>query len=127
MDPTHPRTKSVLIVEDNAATRAGLATLLEEEGWTPLEAENGQEALKRLRVVHPDLIILDMLMPIMDGWQFLREFRRAMPDFAVPILLTTGIGIVGREWALTHACAGFVPKPIQVEALFAETRRLVPK
>jgi CheY-like chemotaxis protein len=127
MDRTLPQTKSVLIIEDDAATRTGLATLLEEDGWTPLQAGNGQEALQRLRVFRPDLILLDMLMPVMDGWQFLREVRRTVPDFAAPIILTTTIGIVSREWALDHGCAGYVPKPTQVDQLFAEVRRLAPK
>jgi CheY-like chemotaxis protein len=116
-----------LVVEDNASACAGLATLLQEEGWTVLQAANGAEALETLRVVRPHLIFLAMLMPVMDGWQFLRELRRTMPDLAVPIIVTTTIGIACREWDQAHGCAGDVRKPIQVDELFAEVRRLAPK
>jgi CheY-like chemotaxis protein len=127
MDTKSGRTKAVLVIEDDAVSREGLATLLQRDGWTVLRASNGREALNRLKAVRPDLVFLDMLMPVMDGWQFLRELRQAMPAFAVPIVLTTTITIASREWALAQGCAGYLPKPIQVEALFAEIRRLVPK
>jgi CheY-like chemotaxis protein len=115
--------KAVLIVEDNDLAREALAAMLRREGYEVAEAANGREALVRLRAgPMPDLILLDMLMPILDGWLFLRRWRWEEPRPPVPIVITTGT-ILTREWATDQGCQGFLRKPFDVEPLFAEIRR----
>jgi CheY-like chemotaxis protein len=110
---TNPAQQLLLVVEDNAATREALGGFLRQAGYSVLGAANGQEALDCLeRETHPDLILLDMMMPVMDGWRFLEELGRLNPPPAAPLVITTS-GITTRDWALAHGAAGFVQKPIE--------------
>jgi CheY-like chemotaxis protein len=79
----------VLVVEDDPATREGLARLLEIEGWSVLQAENGRVALERMAVTPPELILLDLLMPEMDGFEFLRKLRKAPAWRSIPVVVIT--------------------------------------
>jgi CheY-like chemotaxis protein len=84
---------------------------------------NGREALSLLRAVGaPDLILLDMLMPALDGWAFLHELQDRGPQHAIPIIVMTGT-ILTLEWALDHGCRGFLRKPFETDALLAEVKR----
>jgi CheY-like chemotaxis protein len=77
----------------------------------------------------PDLILLDMLFtgsPDGDGWQFLRERQRRPDVAAVPVVLTTALGNASAEWAASLGAEGYLRKPMDVEPLLAEIRRLVP-
>jgi CheY-like chemotaxis protein len=115
--------RTILVVEDNDVAREGLAAALRGAGYGVVLAEDGQEALQALRRgPPPDLIVLDMLMPVLDGWRFLEEVRREAPDPGVPIVVTTGT-ILTREWAEAHGCAGFLRKPVETEDLLGEVRR----
>jgi CheY-like chemotaxis protein len=112
----------VLVVEDNDATREVLA-LLGREGYEVILAVNGEEALEHLRAgPRPDLILLDMLMPVLDGWHFLGRLRQQGPQPPPPILVVTST-ILTRQWAEGHGCCGFIRKPIEPEALLEEVRR----
>ena len=114
---------TMLVVEDAAAAREGLAALLGRAGYRVALAANGAEALHFLGGwPTPALILLDMLMPVLDGWHFLEQLRRQVPAPEVPIIVTTGT-ILSRAWARDHGCQGFLRKPIEPEALFEETRR----
>jgi CheY-like chemotaxis protein len=120
---TNPAQQRLLIVEDNAATREGLRAFLQHAGYIVIEAANGQEALDCLeRKTHPDLVLLDMLMPVMDGWRFLEELARLNPPPSAPVIITTS-GITTREWAVAHGAAGFVNKPIDPDELLREIKR----
>ena len=114
-------TKFLLIVDDSYFTRQGLATVLRREGYEIVLATNGAEALAILGAIRPDLILLDMLMPILDGWHVLQQLKaRNFPP--VPIILVTATGLT-RRWAEDHGCCGFVPKPIIPAELLNEVRR----
>lgn len=78
----------VLIVEDDKSIRESLVDLLQDEGYKTLEAANGQEALDTLRVVRPSLMLLDLMMPVMNGWQLLDAMKKdpALSDLPVVIL-----------------------------------------
>ena len=115
--------KVILVVEDNAISREGIGLLLTQNGYAVRLAENGQRALEILRTQPPpDLILLDMLMPVLDGWQFIREIHQDATLGAIPIVVVTGT-ILTLEWAQSHGCAGFVHKPIEPGPLLAEIRR----
>ncbi len=115
--------KTLLIAEDNKIIREGMVTVLRAAGHNVLAFENGFDALDYLRGgAPPDLILLDMLMPVMDGWRFLEELRGLLPAAVLPVVIATGT-ILTREWAEANGCAGFVHKPIEPEPLLAEVRR----
>lgn len=81
--------RPVLIVENDAATRSMLRKLLEREDWPVLEAENGREAVERLESTCPSLVLLDILMPEMDGFSFLDALRDRTPMADVPVVVIT--------------------------------------
>ena len=80
----------ILIVDDHAATREPLAKLLRYEGYETAVASNGAEALEALRERRPDLVLLDLLMPKMDGLTFLAEARREPHGEGLPVIVVTG-------------------------------------
>ncbi len=89
----------VLVVDDDADTRGRLDTLLARNGWTVSEAENGRAALEAARVRRPSLVLLDLNMPEMDGFTFLRQFR-ADPDWAtIPVVVMTARDLSAAERA----------------------------
>jgi CheY-like chemotaxis protein len=79
----------VLIVEDDEAMRSMLGRRLEKEKWTVIEAANGRTALDQMRKIRPELILLDLMMPEMDGFQFLDEVRRLEEWRSIPIIVVT--------------------------------------
>ncbi|HYT92584.1 MAG TPA: response regulator [Gemmataceae bacterium] len=114
--------RTLLVVEDNEVARERLAAILRRAGYEVALATNGQEALNYLDGHPPPaLILLDMLMPVLDGWHFLEQLQGDIPEPTVPIVVTTGT-ILNREWAKSHGCAGFVKKPIDTDALLEEIR-----
>jgi CheY-like chemotaxis protein len=84
-----PSPRRVLVVEDEAATRELLRRVLEVEGWTVAEAENGRAALDRVAEERPALILLDLMMPEMDGFAFMDELRQREGWRAIPVVVVT--------------------------------------
>src|SRR5216683_1405811 len=79
----------ILVVEDDAAIRGLVSDVLRDDGYDVREATNGVEALEQLRYERPDLIVLDLMMPVMDGWAFVEECRRKRVCGDVPIVVTS--------------------------------------
>jgi len=79
----------VLVVEDDAEARELVRRTLEKEGWTVDEAENGRVGLERVAAAAPDLILLDLMMPEMDGFDFLEAVREQMPAERIPVVVVT--------------------------------------
>jgi signal transduction histidine kinase/CheY-like chemotaxis protein len=86
--PEHA-TPRVLVVEDDAHTRGWLARILREDGWELAEAENGRVALERLPLARPDIVLLDLMMPEMDGFEFVDEIRRHDETRHLPLIVLT--------------------------------------
>jgi CheY-like chemotaxis protein len=115
--------KTILVVEDDAATREALGLILVSEGFRFLGAANGQEALGLLRSgPHPDLILLDLMMPIMDGWQFRREQSQDSALSAIPVVVLSADGNVQQKATALQA-ADYLQKPVDVENLIAVIQR----
>jgi CheY-like chemotaxis protein len=117
----------VLVVDDDAALRQLLRRMLEPEGFTVVEAENGRVALERLRDVAPSVILLDLMMPEMDGFEFVAEFRRHEAWRAIPIVVITARDLSREDHERLN---GSVQKILQKGAngrdqLLAEVRELV--
>ncbi|MDX1664155.1 MAG: PAS domain S-box protein [Candidatus Promineifilaceae bacterium] len=87
----------VLVVEDHEPTREMLSRVLRREGWAVLTAENGRVALERVEEVHPGLVLLDLMMPEMDGFEFVARFRRMQGMADVPIVVITAKDITPED------------------------------
>jgi CheY-like chemotaxis protein len=88
----------VLIVEDDAQTRGWLSRILREDGWEVAEAENGRVALDLMAVVHPDLVLVDLMMPEIDGFEFVEELRRHDETRHLPVIVLTAADLDEEEY-----------------------------
>ncbi len=112
---------TILLVEDDADSRGTLAAILLAEGYDVLTAGDGREALEMLARERPALIVLDLIMPGMDGWQFLQRLNRD-DDFAmIPVVVASA---ADREPA---GVAGFFAKPLDVSGLLKTVRDTLEK
>jgi len=111
----------VLIAEDHEDSRDALRTLLDAFGFRVIEAGNGREAVERALVELPDVILMDMMMPYMDGFQATREIRAAESGRRVPILAITAME-GARQRVLEAGCDDLVPKPLDVRAFLDQIR-----
>ena len=116
--------KHILIVEDDHDVAQSVAEVLEASGYGTGIAANGLEALDHLRNDgHPDLIVLDMMMPVMDGWKF-REEQRKLPAFdSIPVVIVTADGNA-RGKAEAIQADGLVSKPVTIDGLLNEVERI---
>jgi CheY-like chemotaxis protein len=114
----------VLVVDDDEDMIEVMELLLQDAGYATRTALNGQQALDAVAKSMPALIVLDMLMPVMNGWQFAREFR-ARYGTAVPIVIATAAEHVQRRGDEIDA-AGVLPKPFEVSDLLRLVARHVP-
>jgi signal transduction histidine kinase/DNA-binding response OmpR family regulator len=87
----------VMVIDDDTGARAMVRRLLSDEGWNVIEAENGRVALERLRHGVPDLILLDLMMPVMDGFAFLGELRKNSKYLEIPVVIVTGKDVTEQE------------------------------
>jgi DNA-binding response OmpR family regulator len=109
-------TKPVLIVEDDDDAREALAAFLEGEGYQVLEAHDGREALDRLRLSPVCLVLLDLMMPVMNGWAFRAEQLRDPALASVPVVVVTAdTTAVSRVGAL--GVAACMTKPLDLDRL----------
>lgn len=108
---------TILIAEDHEDSRDALRALLEAAGYRVALAQNGREAVDRALALHPDLVIMDIMMPVMDGLEATRELRAAPGFERVPIIALTALE-GGRERALAAGCDHFVSKPLNVRSFF---------
>jgi CheY-like chemotaxis protein len=89
--------RRILLVEDDATTRAVIHHALEGAGWAIAQAENGRVALARVAAERPDAILLDLMMPEMDGFEFLAELRRHAPWRDIPVLVLTAMDLTDED------------------------------
>ncbi|NUN65486.1 hybrid sensor histidine kinase/response regulator [Pseudanabaena biceps] len=115
----------LLIVDDVPDNLFLVSTILEEEGYEIITSSNGQEALKEIEAQPPDLILLDVMMPVMDGYEVTRRVR-AMKDLPfVPILLITAYDRANAVKGLDLGADEFIRKPIEADELLARVRSLL--
>lgn len=115
---------TVLIVEDDPAARADVSTLLQASGYHAVAVEDGDEALDLLHEgLAPSLILLDMVLPRVDGWQFFAQ-RQLDPSLTdIPVLVMTGVDFATKEWAVAMGGTDLLPKPIDPVRLLDLVRR----
>ena len=110
---------SVLAVDDGASDRELLATVLRHAGYNVLEAATGERALELARAFKPDLIIADILMPTMDGYELVRELRNDPATAAVPVIFSTATYLIEEVRRLAAACgvSHIIVKPCESEQI----------
>lgn len=109
------RSARVLVVDDDKGIREFVRTVLADEGYDVTEATDGQQALDRVAQRRPDVILLDMRMPVMDGWEFARTYRQR-PGPHAPIVIVTAALDVAKD-AKEIGADGFLAKPFQLDDL----------
>ena len=116
--------KRVLVVDDDPDIRELLFTALEDEGFEVVPAGNGQEALSIIKTFRPDVIVLDLMMPVMDGWQFANELRaRDEGDEEIPIVLLSAARDL-KTHAKALAAADIIEKPFDLSELLPKIARV---
>ncbi len=118
----------ILLVEDNEANRYLATFLLENSGYSVVHAANGREGVIAAQNELPDLILMDIQMPEVDGYEAARRIK-AEPHLAhIPIVAVTSYAMAGdREKALALGFAGYLEKPIVTETFITEISRFIPK
>jgi CheY-like chemotaxis protein len=118
--------KTILVAEDRDTSRELIRTLLEHSGYKVLEASNGGDAIDLARETNPDLVLLDLQMPIKDGFQVLRELRSEERFRSTPIVALTASAMQGdKERALTDGFTAYLTKPLSLSTIRKELARLL--
>jgi len=118
--------KQVLVVDDKASSRELIRTVLERSGYGVIEAGDGREAVRIARQAAPDLILLDLQMPALDGFGALGELRNEPRFASLPIVALTASAMQGdREKAIAAGFTSYLSKPVKLAELRAELARLL--
>ena len=118
---------TILIVEDNEANRLLAGAVLEREGYRVDMAGNAEEALQKLANGSPDLILMDVQMPGMDGLTLTRRLKGDARTADIPVVALTALAMTGdRERTLEAGCSGYISKPINTRTFASEVSRYLP-
>ena len=119
--------KCILVVEDQEDNRQILRDLLTNGGYDMIEAENGQDAITAAEASRPDLIVMDIQLPLLDGYEATRRIK-ANPDLkSIPIIVVTSYALSGEEVRARRAgCDAYVAKPYSPRQLLAKIRTYLP-
>ena len=111
----------ILLVEDNQDSREGLARRLQRRGYEVLQACDGQQALALARSACPDLVLMDMNMPVIDGWEATRQLKAAADTRDLPVIALTAHALVSdRTRTLEAGCVDYHTKPVDLPRLLAQ-------
>lgn len=111
--------KSILIADDKWENRSVIVSLLEPLGFTVIEAEDGQDGLTKATQMKPDLIITDIMMPIMDGYQFLQQIRQSEMLKPLPVIVSSAsVSSMDQQQSLDAGGNDFLTKPVEADELF---------
>lgn len=116
----------ILVIEDNALNRELTRRQLELAGYTVVEAADGAAGLRAVWTAHPDLIVLDLSMPLFDGWTLARQLKAAAETRAIPIIAVTAHALSGdRAKALAAGCDEYEAKPVDFPRLLTKMQALL--
>jgi two-component system, cell cycle response regulator DivK len=120
-------TKRILLVEDHEDNRRILRDLLSRAGFELIEAEDGEQGLAAAVAHHPDLILMDIQMPRLDGYETTRLIKADPTLRAIPVIAVTSYALSGDEGKAREAgCDDYVTKPFSPRALLAKVREYLP-
>jgi CheY-like chemotaxis protein len=116
----------ILVVDDYQDAREMYAEYLQFSGFRVAEARNGNEAVEQAFALHPDLILMDLSLPGMDGWEATRQLKSDERTRHIPVVALTGHALAGAsEGAKKAGCDSFVTKPCLPDDLVVEVRRML--
>ena len=119
--------KRILIVEDQEDNRAILRDLLSQAGYELIEAADGEEGVKLAQSERPDLILMDIQLPVIDGYEATRRIKASAELKSIPIIAVTSYALSGDEAkARAAGCDGYVTKPFSPRDLLAKVRAYLP-
>jgi CheY-like chemotaxis protein len=116
----------ILLVEDNEMNRDMLSRRLERRGFEVLIAVDGQQGLELARAHKPDLVLMDMSLPVMDGWEATRQLKASPDTRSIPVIALTAHAMSGdRERAMEVGCDDYDTKPIELPRLMEKIQTLL--
>jgi len=116
----------ILVVEDNVFNRDLIQRFLEPEGFDVVVATDGADGLARAVADKPDLVLMDMSLPVVDGWEATRRMKADPATARIPVIALTAHAMLGdREKALDAGCDDYDTKPIDIERLLSKIRALL--
>jgi two-component system, cell cycle response regulator DivK len=128
MTQSGPNGKMVLLVEDNEDNRIVYSTILRHFGYSVSEAMNGEDGISKARIEHPDLILMDISIPVIDGWEATQVLKHDPKTRSIPIIALTAHALASdREKAMEVGCDGYLAKPCEPRAVVAEVERFLGK
>jgi CheY-like chemotaxis protein len=117
---------TILLVEDNPDNRTIYGTILRHFGYTVAEAETGEDGIRVAREIHPALILMDVAMPGMDGWEATRILKGDADTASIPIIALTAHAMSeDRRRAEEVGCDGYLSKPVEPRRVVQEVERLL--
>lgn len=117
----------ILVIEDNEQNMYLTTFILEKHHFQVLQANNGIDGIEIASRQQPDLILLDIQLPVMDGYTVARELRKNPLSAGIPIVAITSYAMPGdREQALQAGCTGYIEKPINPETFINEVKQYLP-
>lgn len=116
----------ILLVEDHDMAREIMQRRLEREGYRVETAQTGKESLEKIRKISPDLVLMDMSMPMIDGWEATRRIKADPELKRIPVMALTANAIEGdRERCLAAGCDDYETKPVDFDRLLKKIRLLL--
>lgn len=116
----------ILVVEDNEINRDMMVRRLQRRGYTIVIAVDGQQGVALTRSEKPDLVLMDMSLPILDGWEATRQIKEDQTIKQIPVVGLTAHAMVGdRDKALQAGCNDYATKPVEFEKLIELINRLI--
>jgi len=118
--------KVVLLVEDNVDNRLVYATILRHHGFTVIEAENGVRGVELAREVQPDAILMDISLPLLDGWRATEMIKSDPVTAGIPVVALTAHALIqDEERARAVGCDGYLTKPCDPSRVLGELNRVI--
>ncbi|OQX26556.1 MAG: two-component system response regulator [Desulfobacteraceae bacterium IS3] len=118
----------ILLVEDNEMNRDMLSRRLERKGYEVVIATDGEQGVAMAKSEHPDLILMDMSLPVIDGWEATRQLKACPETRPVPIIALTAHAMAGdRDKSLEAGCDDYDTKPIEFKRLLEKMQALLKK
>jgi two-component system cell cycle response regulator DivK len=116
----------LLLVEDNEMNRDMLSRRLQRKGFQVVMAVDGEDGIKKARSEAPDLILMDMSLPVVDGWEATRRLKASPDTNTIPVLALTAHAISGdRERAIDAGCDDYDTKPVELSRLLVKIQALL--
>ncbi|HEV2149617.1 MAG TPA: response regulator [Longimicrobiaceae bacterium] len=117
--------KTVLVVDDDSDSRNICSLFLQHHGYRVVEAVDGEEGVRRARVEHPALILMDVTLPVLDGWAATEQLKDDPETASIPVVILTGHALERDRARALSIGEGYLPKPCTPRRILEEVQRLI--